>query len=112
MSERVAEGEWPFIGPLTRGQAVTVFGAPVREELTRFVPDKCRHCFWNLETTVINRLTVQVVMGEIAITDATLSVNEYTKYCSGSKPNQGWADAPEICPKEEEEKRRGTTICW
>lgn len=112
MAEKAVVGERPFIGPLTRGQAITVFGKPVREELKQFVPEKCRDCWNHLENGVIYRLSIEVALGEKALIAAAREVAQYTSDCTGSKPNEGWADAPEICPKDEEEKRQGTTICW
>lgn len=112
MPEKAVVGEWPFIGPLTRGQTIHVFGGPARDSLKQFVPEKCRDCWGHLENGVTYKLSIEVALGEKALTEAAREVVEYTSGCAGSKPNEGWADAPEICPKEEEEKRQGSTICW
>lgn len=107
----MAEG-WPFIGPLTRGQAVMFYGSDICEELNRFVPEQCRDCYWHLEAGVIGRLATRVVLDELTTVEAARQVVDYTADCTGSRPNPHYTDSPPICPKEEQEKRRGQTICW
>lgn len=105
-------GERTFIGPLTEKQQLFIDEAAARNELKQFIPERCSGCWPHLEVTVLGSIATRVAKSEITLTDSTKNLLDYVADCSGAETDTTRSDAPVICPKEIEEKKRGRTDCW